>query len=61
VLTEGELRVALAVGRGLTNREAASQLALSPKTVDAHLQAIYRKLGIRGRTELALVVAGERR
>lgn len=61
VLTEGELRVALAVGRGLTNREAAGQLALSPKTVDAHLQAIYRKLGVRGRTELALLVAGERR
>jgi DNA-binding CsgD family transcriptional regulator len=60
VLTEGELRVALAVGRGLTNREAAGQLALSPKTVDAHLQAIYRKLGVRSRTELALLVAGER-
>jgi DNA-binding CsgD family transcriptional regulator len=60
-LTEGELRVALAVGRGLSNREAAAQLALSPKTVDAHLQAIYRKLGVRSRTELALLVAGEGR
>jgi DNA-binding CsgD family transcriptional regulator len=60
-LTEGELRVALAVGRGVTNREAAAQLALSPKTVDAHLQTIYRKLGVRSRTELALLVAGEGR
>jgi DNA-binding CsgD family transcriptional regulator len=60
-LTEGELRVALAVGRGLTNREAAAQLALSPKTVDAHLQTIYRKLNVRSRTELALLVAGEGR
>lgn len=58
-LTPAELRVALAVGRGRTTREAASELALSPRTVDAHLQAIYRKLQVRSRTQLALVL-GER-
>lgn len=56
-LSEAELRVALAVGRGLTNRQAATELAVSPKTVDAHLQSIYRKLNLRSRTELALLVA----
>jgi DNA-binding NarL/FixJ family response regulator len=59
VLTPAELRVALAVGEGMTNRRAATALALSPKTVDAHLQSIYRKLGLRSRTELALAVTRE--
>jgi DNA-binding CsgD family transcriptional regulator len=54
VLSPAELRVALAVGRGLTNRQAADALALSPRTVDAHLQSIYRKLRIRSRTQLSL-------
>jgi DNA-binding CsgD family transcriptional regulator len=52
-LTDAELRVALVVGEGASNREAASQLFLSIKTVDFHLQAIYRKLGIRSRSQLA--------
>ena len=60
LLTPAELRVALAVGNGMTNRHAAAALALSPKTVDAHLQAIYRKLGVQSRTELAVEVSRER-
>jgi DNA-binding CsgD family transcriptional regulator len=60
LLTPAELRVALAISEGMTNRQAATSLALSPKTVDAHLQAIYRKLGVRGRTELALAISRER-
>lgn len=55
-LSQAELRVALLVGRGLTNREVADELFLSPRTVDSHLQRIYRKLGLRSRTELALAV-----
>jgi LuxR family maltose regulon positive regulatory protein len=39
--------------RGLTNREIATQLALSPKTVEWNLTRIYRKLEVRSRTELA--------
>jgi DNA-binding NarL/FixJ family response regulator len=54
LLTAAELRVAEAVGDGLTNREVAAQLFLSVKTVDFHLQQIYRKLGIRSRTELVV-------
>ncbi|MFZ4518931.1 MAG: AAA family ATPase [Microthrixaceae bacterium] len=60
-LSRAELRVALVVGRGATNRQTADELALSEKTVDAHLQSIYRKLGIRSRTELALRVARDPR
>lgn len=59
VLTPAELRVALAVGQGLTNREAADLLAVSPRTIDAHLQSIYRKLGVTSRTRLALRVSEE--
>lgn len=58
-LTDAEMRVALSVGAGLTNREAADQLFLSIKTVDSHLQSIYRKLAIRSRSQLAAAVARE--
>jgi DNA-binding NarL/FixJ family response regulator len=57
-LTQSELRVAMAVARGLTNRQAAIELYLSTKTVDYYLQSIYRKLGVRTRTEMARVVVG---
>jgi DNA-binding CsgD family transcriptional regulator len=56
-LSAAELRVAEAVASGLTNREAAARLFLSAKTVDFHLQSIYRKLAIRSRAELATRVA----
>jgi DNA-binding CsgD family transcriptional regulator len=56
-LSRAELRVALLVGRGHTNREVADELFISPRTVDSHLQRIYRKLDLRSRTELALLVA----
>jgi DNA-binding CsgD family transcriptional regulator len=56
-LTESERSVADFVADGLTNREAATRLFLSPHTVDAHLRHIYRKLGIGSRVELARVVA----
>jgi DNA-binding NarL/FixJ family response regulator len=52
-LTSQETRVALLVARGLTNREVAAALFLSPKTVEHHLGAVLRKRGLRSRTELA--------
>lgn len=52
-LTPQELQVALTVAGGATNREAAAQLLLSPKTVGFHLTNAYRKLGVRSRVELA--------
>ena len=52
LLTPQELQVALAVASGATNREAASQLFLSSKTIEYHLSRIFRKLEIAARGEL---------
>lgn len=57
-LTPQELHVALTVARGATNREVATALYLSPKTVEFHLSQVYRKLSIRSRTELAARIVG---
>jgi DNA-binding CsgD family transcriptional regulator len=51
-LTPQELQVALPVAEGKTNKEAAAELFLSPKTVEFHLASIYRKLGVSSRREL---------
>ena len=58
-LTSQETRVALLVAQGMTNREVAAALFLSPKTVEHHLGAVLRKRGLRSRTELARAIAGE--
>jgi DNA-binding CsgD family transcriptional regulator len=58
-LTPQELQISLAVAQGATNREVAAQLFLSPKTVEAHLSRVYRKLGVRSRTELTRIFANE--
>ncbi|MGH2947717.1 MAG: LuxR C-terminal-related transcriptional regulator, partial [Solirubrobacteraceae bacterium] len=55
-LTPQELQVALAIAEGASNREAAAALFLSPKTIEFHLRNIYRKLGIRSRTQLVRAV-----
>jgi DNA-binding NarL/FixJ family response regulator len=52
-LTQTEYTVAEAVAGGRTNREVAAELSMGLRTVEAHLSAIYRKLGIRSRSELA--------
>jgi DNA-binding CsgD family transcriptional regulator len=59
-LTPRELQVALVLAEGHTTREAAAKLFLSPKTVDHHLQHVYRKLGISSRAALAEALAGPR-
>jgi DNA-binding CsgD family transcriptional regulator len=52
-LTPQELQVARLVSAGATNQEAAAELFLSPKTIETHLTRIYRKLGVRSRSQLA--------
>jgi DNA-binding NarL/FixJ family response regulator len=56
-LTDAERRVAEASARGLTNREVAAALFLSPKTVEAHLSSVYRKLELDSRAELGARMA----
>ncbi len=52
-LTGVETRIATLVSAGRTNREVAEALFMSVRTVESHLGRIYRKLGVRSRTELA--------
>jgi DNA-binding CsgD family transcriptional regulator len=56
-LTPQELQVALTVSEGLTNKEAASELFVSPKTVEFHLGNIYRKLDIHSRSQLVRMLS----
>ncbi len=61
LLTPQEYQVAATVADGATNREAASALFLSQKTIEFHLSNIYRRLGVRSRAELALALDGRKR
>ena len=56
-LTATERRVAELAASGATNRDMASNLFISPKTVEANLTRIYRKLNIHSRAELARIMA----
>jgi DNA-binding CsgD family transcriptional regulator len=51
-LTASEQRVAELAASGMKNRDVAAALFISPKTVEANLARIYRKLGIKSRAEL---------
>src|SRR5262249_46970326 len=51
-LTPTEQRVAELAASGMTNRDVATALFISPKTVEHNLARVYRKLGIRSRAEL---------
>ncbi len=53
-MTPTEHRVAELAGQGLRNAEIANRLYVTPKTVEATLSRVYRKLGVRSRTELAV-------
>lgn len=52
LLTPRELEMVRMIGRGLRNKEIASQLAISEQTVKVHLSRIYAKLGVDGRLAL---------
>jgi DNA-binding CsgD family transcriptional regulator len=58
-LTAQEERVVAAVKRGASNREIAAELFLAPKTIEFHLRQVYRKLGIRSRSQLVATLAGK--
>jgi DNA-binding CsgD family transcriptional regulator len=56
VLSEAELRVALVVAAGRSNREVALDLYISVRTVEFHLSAIFRKLGLKNRNALIKLI-----
>lgn len=55
LLTERELDVARLVVQGRTNRQVAASLYVSVRTVEVHLGRVFRKLGVRSRTELTVL------
>src|SRR5262249_35062231 len=57
-LTPQEQQVAAFVADGLSNKDVAAQLFLSPRTIDAHLRNVFAKLGITSRTQLASLLHG---
>ena len=55
-LTASEHRIARMIAAGASNRDIAEWLVISPKTVEAHLSRIYRKLGVKSRVDLTRLV-----
>ena len=58
LLSDREVQVARLVAGGSSNREIAEQLAITERTVKAHLTAIFEKLGVRDRLQLSLRING---
>jgi DNA-binding NarL/FixJ family response regulator len=59
-LTEAENRVAVAVSRGLSNKEIAAELEISVRTVENHISHILDKKGFSNRVEIARFVLGQK-
>lgn len=56
-LTPREIDVLRAATRGLSNKEIARELELAEVTVKLHLSSIFRKIGVRSRTEAAMMAS----
>jgi DNA-binding NarL/FixJ family response regulator len=49
----------MGVADGLSNRDVAARLVISPRTVEFHLRNVFGKLGVASRTELAKIVSSD--
>lgn len=59
-LTDREVEVLRLITRGRTNREAADELVISPKTVGSHVEHIYAKIGVSSRAAAAVFAMEQR-
>jgi DNA-binding NarL/FixJ family response regulator len=59
-LTDRELEVAELIAEGLTNQAIARRLSVAPRTAEAHVENIRRKLGVRSRAQVAAWVTEHR-
>jgi len=53
-LTDREVEVLRLIARGLSNREVANPLTITPKTAEHHIEHIYTKIGVSARASAAL-------
>jgi DNA-binding CsgD family transcriptional regulator len=53
-LTPTEMRVVDLISTGHTNRSAAAELGVSTNTINTHLRAVFRKLGVKSRVQLTI-------
>jgi DNA-binding NarL/FixJ family response regulator len=58
-LTSRELEIATFISRGMTNRQIAEELVVSPRTVEWHVANLIGKLGFRSRSQIAAWAAAE--
>jgi len=56
-LTPQQLRVFMMLTKGLLNKQIAAEIAVSEATIRTHMTAIFRKLGVRNRTQAVLLAA----
>ena len=60
-LSEREVAIARLIAEGSVNPAIAEQLSISVKTVEKHVAAIFEKLGVKSRAQVAAIVAREGR
>lgn len=61
MLSKREQQVALLVAQGLSNKLIAHQLCITERTIKAHLTAVYAKLNIANRVQLAIFMMQEQK
>lgn len=61
LLTPREAQIAQLLAEGLTNKQIAQKLAIALRTVDSHVEHIFTKFGVNSRTQVAVLLATQRR